>query len=90
MMNARSNDRNRDHMTTATVGRRYQVVIPKAERQRLGLRPLSKVNVEAQGNCLILHPLTTAGVRGLGRELADAMDATDYVRQLRAEWGQRP
>jgi len=76
-------------MTTATVGRRYQVVIPKAERLRLGLKPFSKVNVEARANCLVLHPMTMHGVRGLGKDLADATDATDYVRQLRAEWGQR-
>ena len=77
-------------MTSATVGQRYQVVIPKAERQRLGIRPLSKVNVEARDGCLVIHPVTVQGVRGLGRELADATDATDYVRQLRREWDPRP
>ena len=77
-------------MTTATVGQRYQVVIPKEERRRLGLKPFSKVNVEVRDGCLVLHPLTTDGVRGLGADLADGTDATDFVRQLRAEWGQRP
>ena len=76
-------------MTMATVGERYQVVIPKAERKRLGLKPRSKVNVEVRDGCLILHPLTAEGIRGLGKDLADGSDPADYVRKLRAEWGER-
>lgn len=76
-------------MTTATVGQRYQVVIPRAERQRLGLRPLSRVNVEGNNQCIILYPVTSKGVRGIGKELVDGKDATDYVKKLRAEWGGR-
>jgi len=77
-------------MTTATVGQRYQVVIPKKERRSLGLKPKSKVNVEVRDGCLVLHPVTTDGIRGLGAGLADGTDATDYVCHLRAEWGRRP
>ena len=77
-------------MTTATVGSRYQVVIPKEERHRLGLRPMSRVNVEAREDCIVLYPSTSKGLRGLGASLADGTDATDYVRRLRKEWGLRP
>ena len=76
-------------MTMATVGRRYQVVIPKSERKRLDLRPLSKVNVEARSDCIVIYPVTAKNLRGVGAELADGSDATDYVRKLRAEWGER-
>ncbi len=77
-------------MTTAKVGQRFQVVIPRAERQKLGLRPFSRVNMECRGRCIVMYPATTSGLRGIGRELSDGRDATDYVKQLRSEWGSRP
>jgi AbrB family looped-hinge helix DNA binding protein len=77
-------------MTSATVGSRFQVVIPREERRRLGIKPLSRVNVEARRDCIVLFPVTSRGLRGLGAELADGTDATDYVRHLREEWGCRP
>jgi AbrB family looped-hinge helix DNA binding protein len=73
-------------MTKAKVGSRYQVVIPKAERRRVKLRPHSIVNVEARENYLVLYPVTGHGWRGIGRALADGTDATDYVKKLRSEW----
>ncbi|MEI7901675.1 MAG: AbrB/MazE/SpoVT family DNA-binding domain-containing protein [bacterium] len=76
-------------MTSATVGRRFQVVIPKEERLRLGIKPMSRVNVEARKDCLVFFPVTNRGLRGLGASLADGTDATDYVRRLRKEWEQR-
>ena len=76
-------------MTTATVGKRYQMVIPRKERERLGIRPLCKVKVEAREHCLVVYPVATRGMRGLGADVADGTDATDYVRRLRAEWGRR-
>lgn len=76
-------------MTSAAVGSRFQVVIPREERRRLGIKPMSRVNVEARQDCIVLFPVTTRGLRGLGAELADGSDATEYVRHLRAEWGRR-
>jgi AbrB family looped-hinge helix DNA binding protein len=76
-------------MTTATVGQRFQVVIPRAERRRLGLRPSSRVNVEASDRCIVLYPVTNKGMRGIGKDLAAGMDATEYVKKLRAEWDSR-
>ncbi len=77
-------------MMTATVGSRFQVVIPKEGRERLGIKPMSHVHVEARRDCLVFFPITSRGLRGLGAELADSTDATDYVRHLREEWGMRP
>lgn len=76
-------------MTTATVGERYQVVIPREERGRVRLRPRSKVNVEARAGCIVIYPVTTRGIRGIGTDIVDGSDATDYVKKLRAEWGHR-
>ena len=75
-------------MTTATIGGRYQVVIPSKERKRLNLKPHSKVVVEVKGDYLIVRPQGKS-LRGIGKELADGQDATDYVRSLRAEWEHR-
>ncbi len=72
-------------MTTATIGSRYQVVIPSKERKRLNLQPHSKVSVEVKGDCLIVRP-QIKNLRGIGKALADGGDATDYVRRLRLEW----
>ena len=77
-------------MMTATVGSRFQVVIPKDGRERLGIKPLSRVNVETRRDCLVFFPVTSRGLRGLGADLADGTDATDYVRHLREEWERCP
>ena len=39
-------------MTTVTVSTKYQVVIPAAIRQRLGLRPGKKYQVISYGDCI--------------------------------------
>ena len=70
-------------MTIATVGSRYQVVIPRAEREAIGLKPHTKVMVETRNNCVVLYSLQGKRLRGIGRGIAEAMDATDYVRRLR-------
>lgn len=73
-------------MTIATVGERYQVVIPRREREKIGLKPATKVDVRAEGGCLVVVPRRNTGWRGIGRALAGGEDATDYVRKLRREW----
>lgn len=73
-------------MSTATVGTRYQVVIPKREREQIGLRPHAKVIVDVSNGAVVIRPLPEQGWRGVGRELADGTDATDYVKKLRSEW----
>lgn len=76
-------------MTTATVGSRYQVVIPRAARRRMPIRPHSKVNIEVRDHCLVVYPVTATGWRGIGKALADGKDAADYIRALRDEWSSR-
>lgn len=76
-------------MTTATLGGRYQVVIPKRERTLLDLAPHTKVNVEIEDDHLVVRPLTSRTSRGIGAELRGEGESVDYVRELRAEWGKR-
>ncbi len=76
-------------MITAKIGSRFQVVIPKEERERLNLKPNTLVNVEARDDCIMIFPVNFNRLRGLGRELATDEDAVDYVAHLRNEWGSR-
>ena len=76
-------------MTIATVGKRYQVVIPLKERNKLKIRPNSKVEVTAEGDKLVIYPISPASFRGMGRNLSEEIDATDYVKKLRREWEER-
>ena len=76
-------------MTIATVGKRYQVVIPLKERKKLNLRPNSKVEVTIEDDKLVIYPISPASFRGIGRNLSDGDDATDYVKKLRHEWEDR-
>jgi AbrB family looped-hinge helix DNA binding protein len=76
-------------MATAIVGRRYQIVIPLRERRKVGLKAMEKVEVHAEGGRLTIVPSRQRTWPGIGRELADGTDATDYVKRLRAEWKRR-
>jgi len=76
-------------MKFATIGSRFQVVIPKEERKRLKLKPHTKVAIEAREDHLVLFPVPDGGLRGLGKELTDGTDAGDYVKRLRREWSRR-
>ena len=77
-------------MTRATVGGRFQIVIPRNERAKVGLKQGEKVNVHSQNGQLIISPVRARkSWYGIGRELFDGTDATDYVRKLREEWNSR-
>lgn len=76
-------------MSQATVGKRYQVVIPLEERQKLNIKPKMKVDVVVEGDRLIIYPLSPAHLRGIGKKTANRDDPTDYVSRLRSEWERR-
>jgi AbrB family looped-hinge helix DNA binding protein len=76
-------------MGIATVGARFQVVIPAGERRRLGIRPGDKVVMEVVGDHLEVRVMGGCGLRGLGKELTRTTDPVAYVRELRAEWTNR-
>ena len=73
-------------MSQATVGKRYQVVIPQKERQKLNIKPNTKVEVVVEGDRLIVYPLSPSHMRGIGRKTVNGEDPTDYVSRLRREW----
>ena len=59
---------------------------PPEAPARPALRPHAKVVVSVSDGAVVIRPLPEDGWRGVGRELADGTDATDYVKKLRAEW----
>ncbi len=73
-------------MSTAKIGTRYQVVIPEQARDQIGLRPHTKVLADVSDGAVRIRPMPEEGWRGIGRELANDTDATDYVKKLRTEW----
>jgi AbrB family looped-hinge helix DNA binding protein len=76
-------------MKSATVGERYQVVIPKEIRGLLDIKPHSKVVMRVVGETIILTPDLTAEMRGIGKSLPKDGTPEDYVQKLRSEWGNR-
>ena len=77
-------------MSTATVGSRYQVVIPATERRKVGLKPQDKVSVEVAEGTIVIRPIDARQFRGIGKELKDKGNPVSYVRELREEWKTRP
>lgn len=76
-------------MTQATVGKRFQVVIPLKEREKLNIKPNEKVDVTVDEDRLVIYRISTSNIRGIGRKSADGSDATDYIKKLRKEWDKR-
>lgn len=71
------------------VGPKYQVVIPKELRKKLGIKPSDKVLVEEIEGVVIVIPRPksfTNFLKGLGKEVWKGEDATDYVRRERKSW----
>jgi AbrB family looped-hinge helix DNA binding protein len=90
MIIAMKYDKGDNDMTQATVGKRYQVVIPQKERKELNIKPNSKVEVVVEGDRLVIYPLSPSHLKGIGREIRDRENPTDYVSKLREEWEKRP
>ena len=77
-------------MTTATIGTRFQIVIPQKEREALGLKPHMKVEVSVENGCAVVRPVGAESWRGIGRDISGGKTVVNYVRELREEWGKRP
>ena len=76
-------------LDTAKVSARYQIVIPKRVRERLGLQPgdYLLLSVEEDKVVMRLRPRSYAGhLRGLHKEVWQGVEAEDYVRGERETW----
>ena len=77
-------------MTTATIGSRFQVVIPAKERKQLALKVHQKVHIERRNDEIVIRPIGGSSFRGITKALQCNEDPVDYVTKLRAEWADAP
>jgi len=80
-------------LETITVSSKYQVVIPKSVREKVGINKGDVLAVTVQGDEIILKvkPINfTDHMLGLHREVWGDVDAADYVDGERASWEREP
>lgn len=71
------------------LGKRFQLVLPKKIRQRLGLREGDVLLVEATRKGILLVPKPQSYTRhlaGLHREVWQDVDVDEYLREERKTW----
>lgn len=81
-------------MHQATVGSKYQVVIPKQVRKRVkGLKPGSKVNIGLSSDNTITVKASPEDwllrTRGMMKNAWKGIDTTKYLENLRNEWDKK-
>ena len=72
------------------VGKRYHVVIPKEDREQLGINVEDKLIVGVRNAQIIMQPKPrrySEYMQGLGKKVWREIEATEYVRKEREAWG---
>lgn len=72
-----------------TISSKYQVVIPKAVRKALELRPGDQLLVQLEDGKIVmrLRPQSyTKHLRGLHKNVWKGLEATEYVKRERESW----
>ena len=78
---------------TTRVSSKYQVVIPKSVREKVGVNKGDELIVTVQGSDIVLKVKPnnfTDHMLGLHREVWEDVDATDYVDGERTSWEREP
>lgn len=78
---------------TTRVSSKYQVVIPKSVREKVGVNKGDELIVTVQGSDIVLKVKPnnfTDHMLGLHREVWENVDATDYVDGERTSWERKP
>jgi len=71
------------------LGNRSQLIIPKKIRERLGLGPGKEVLLKTVGNTVVIKARPenyTQYMCGLGKDIWEDIEPTDYVKGERAAW----
>jgi len=71
------------------VSSKYQIVIPRDARERLNLKVGDKLIIKANNEKIIIYPQPKSYAKyslGLGKEIWQGIDATEYVRKERQTW----
>ena len=78
---------------TTRVSSKYQVVIPKSVREKVGVNKGDELIVTVQGSDIVLKVKPnnfTDHMLGLHSEVWEDVDATDYVDGERTSWEREP
>ena len=71
------------------VSSKYQIVIPREAREKLDLKAGDKLIIKANNEKIIIYPQPKNYAKyslGLGKEIWQGIDATEYVRRERETW----
>jgi len=71
------------------VSSKYQIVIPREVRERLNLKVGDKLIIKANNEKIIIYPQPRSYAKyslGLGKEIWQGINATEYVRKERETW----
>jgi len=75
--------------TMITVSSKYQIVIPREAREKLDLKAGDKLIVKANDDKIVIYPQPKNYAKyalGLGKEIWQGIDATEYVKKERQTW----
>jgi AbrB family looped-hinge helix DNA binding protein len=75
-------------MTTAKLGLRYQIVVPKDVREILKLKPGDRLEVKVEDGKVVMIPQQSHASRLFGkhRELWQDTDPVAYIRSEKESW----
>jgi len=71
------------------VSSKYQIVIPREAREKLDLKAGDKLIIKANNEKIIIYPQPKSYAKyalGLGKEIWQGIDATEYVKKERETW----
>ncbi len=71
------------------VSSKYQIVIPREVREKLNLKTGDKLIIKANNEKIIIYPQPKSYAKyslGLGKEIWQGVDATEYVKKERQTW----
>jgi len=71
------------------VSSKYQIVIPREAREKLNLKAGDKLIIKANNEKITIYPQPKSYAKyslGLGKEIWQGVDATEYVRKERQTW----
>ena len=75
--------------TMITVSSKYQIVIPREAREKLDLKAGDKLIIKANNEKITIYPQPKSYAKyslGLGKEIWQGIDATEYVKKERQTW----
>jgi len=71
------------------VSSKYQIVIPREAREKLDLKAGDKLIIKANNEKITIYPQPKSYAKyslGLGKEIWQGVNATEYVKKERQTW----